>query len=230
MLESMFKGWIGELKTKAAEKFLLDSSIYHVFNNILVPASGRTTQIGHVIVSKYGVFVLETKDKAGWIFGSDRDSQWTQVIFDRKIRFQNPLRQNYLHSKSLSEFLGIEHGKIHSLIVFWGDCEFKTPMPDNVVKGIFKPTDFVKSKTQILFTDQEVEALCKKLKTAKDSTTLSQQFNHAYSLHARYNNDSVCPRCGGKLVMRNSTRGARVGEGFLGCENYPRCQYTRELG
>lgn len=229
MLESMFKGWIGELKTKAAEKLLLDSSVYHVFNNILLSVSGRTTQIDHVVVSRYGVFVLETKDKTGWIFGGEKNSQWTQVIFHARIRFQNPLRQNYLHTKSLSEFLGITHDKIHSLIVFWGDCEFKTPMPDNVVKGIFKPTNFIKSKTLVLFTDQEVETLCQKLKTAKDTTTLSRQFNHAYSLQVRYDNNSVCPQCGGRLVERTSTRGTRVGEEFLGCENYPRCRYTTEL-
>jgi restriction system protein len=57
MLESVFKGWIGELKTKAAEWLLLDSSIYHVFNDVLISANQRTTQIDHVIVSKYGVFV-----------------------------------------------------------------------------------------------------------------------------------------------------------------------------
>jgi DNA-directed RNA polymerase subunit RPC12/RpoP len=150
------------------------------------------------------------------------------VIFDRRIRFQNPLRQNYLHTKSLSEFLGIEHGKIHSLVVFWGDCEFKTQVPDNVVKGIFKPTDFIKSKTQILLTNQDVERVCERLKTVKDNTSISQEFGHAYSLNRRYDND-VCPRCGGKLLVRTSTKGQRVGDEFLGCENYPRCRYTREL-
>ena len=103
----MLKGWLGELKTKVAEKLLLDSKVYHVFNNVLVSVNGRTTQIDHVIVSRYGIFVLETKDKTGWIFGSENQREWTQVIFNDRYRFQNPLRQNYLHTKSLSEFLAL---------------------------------------------------------------------------------------------------------------------------
>ena len=229
MFEALFKGWVGELKTKATQKLLLDSKQYHIFNNVLIQRGESTTQIDHVIVSKYGVFVVETKDRSGWIFGSKTDSQWTQNIFGKKVRFQNPLRQNYLHSKTLAEFLGIEHNKIHSLIVFWGDCEFKTPIPENVVKGIFKSTSYIKSKKQILLTDADVDRICKQIGTIKNSTSILQGFRHAYSVHKRYDNTSICPSCGGKLIIRTSTQGKRIGDKFLGCENYPQCRYIKDL-
>jgi restriction system protein len=228
LLESMFKGWIGELKTKTAEKLLLDSKIYHVFNNVLIPFNQTTTQLDHVIVSKYGVFVLETKDKTGWIFGSETNSEWTQSIYGKKYRFQNPLRQNYLHTKSLSDYLGVNHDKIHSLIVFWGDCEFKTPMPLNVVKGIFAPTEFIKTKRQVLLTDKEVDDLCEKVRTAKGNTTIMNQITHVRSLKQKFNDD-ICPKCGGKLLARTASKGTSIGTKFLGCENYPKCRYTREI-
>ncbi len=91
------------------------------------------SEIDHVIVSRYGVFVLETKTYKGWIYGSEREPQWTQVNFKRKDRFQNPLRQNYKHTKTLSERTGIPEDRIKSLVVFVGDCTFKTTMPPNVV-------------------------------------------------------------------------------------------------
>ena len=229
MLEALFKGWVGELKTKATQKLLLDSKQYHIFNSVFIQGKDKETQIDHIIVSKYGVFVVETKDRSGWIFGSERDAQWTQVIFDKKVRFQNPLRQNYLHTRSLADVLGIEHNKIHSLIVFWGDCEFKTPIPENVVKGIFKSTRYIKSKKQILLTDADVDRICKQIKTIKNNTSILQGIRHAYSLHKRYDNTSICPKCGGKLIERKSTRGKRAGNKFLGCENYPQCRYTKEL-
>jgi restriction system protein len=224
----MFKGWIGELKTKAAEKLLLDSKIYHVFNNVLIPINQTTTQLDHVIVSKYGVFALETKDKTGWIFGSETNNEWTQSIYGKKYRFQNPLRQNYLHTKSLSDYLGIDHDKIHSLVVFWGDCEFKTPMPLNVVKGIFAPTEFIKTKRQVLLTDKEVDDLCEKVRTAKANTTIMNQITHVRLLKQKFNDDT-CPKCGGKLLVRTASKGTNIGTKFMGCGNYPKCRYTRKI-
>lgn len=229
MLERWFTGWVGELKTKATQKLFLDSKQYHIFSSVHIKGKDRATQIDHIIVSKYGLFVIETKERTGWIFGNATDSQWTQVIFGKKVRFQNPLRQNYLHTKSLAEFLGVEHNKIHSLIVFWGDCEFKTKIPENVVKGIYKPTSYIKSKTQVLLADDEVNRICAQIKTLKDNTPMLQGIRHAYSLHKRYDNTSICPKCGGKLLVRTSTKGKRVENKFLGCENYPRCRYIKEL-
>lgn len=114
----IIKGWKGELKTKFISWLFLNKE-YQVFDNIIISTSRGSTQIDHIAVSKYGVFVIETKDKTGWIFGGSNQEQWTQVIFDTKYKFQNPLRQNYGHTKSLSEFLKIDHSKIHSLIIFW---------------------------------------------------------------------------------------------------------------
>ena len=133
-LEAIFKGWTGELKTKFINRIFLDEQ-YTRFNNLMIKTDHGTTQIDHVIVSKYGVFSIETKDKTGWIFGDPNQDKWTSVIYNNKYQFQNPLRQNYRHTKSLSEFLRIEHDKIHSLVIFWGDCEFRTTMPENVFKG-----------------------------------------------------------------------------------------------
>jgi len=229
MFEALFKGWIGELKTKVTQKLFLDSRQYHIFNNVYIQGKERATQIDHIIVSKYGVFVIETKDRTGWIFGSETDNQWSQVIFNKKVRFQNPLRQNYLHTKSLAEFLGVEHNKIHSLIVFWGDCEFKTPIPENVVKGIYKPTSYIKSKKQILLTDDDVDRICEQIQTLKNNTPTLQGLHHAFSLKKRYDNPSICPKCGGKLLIRTSTRGKYIGDKFLGCENYPRCRYKKDF-
>lgn len=229
MFEPLFKGWIGELKTKATQKLFLDPKQYRTFNSVFIEGKKGTTQIDHIIVSKYGIFVVETKDRSGWIFGSATDSQWTQNIFGNKVRFQNPLRQNYLHTETLAEFLGIERNKIHSLIVFWGDCEFKTRLPENVVKGIFGETNFIKSKKQVLLTDDDVDRICAQIQTLKGNTPILQGIRHAYSLHNKYANTSICPRCGGKLLVRTSGKGKGVGDKFLGCENYPRCHYTKEL-
>jgi hypothetical protein len=81
----------------------LDAEHYAVLDDLLLPSQGntRTTQIDHVVVSNYGVFVIETKSYSGWIFGDAREEVWTQVIYRFKKRFYNPLRQNYAHVRAI---------------------------------------------------------------------------------------------------------------------------------
>lgn len=225
-LKAYIKGWTGELRTKLAQKLFLDKQ-YHIFNNIIIQSKSGSTQVDHVIVSKYGVFVVETKNKEGWIFGDPMQDQWTQIIFNKKYRFQNPLRQNYAHTKSLENYLKIDPGKIHSLIIFWGSCEFKTPMPDNVLNNSYTP--YIKSKKQCLLTEDEVELICSELKKVKDSMGFISDWHHVRDVKRRYESTTVCPKCGGNLLERTSHTGKRAGQQFIGCENYPRCHYTKEL-
>jgi len=91
-----FKGWFGELQVNLAARLLLDKNTYHLIKNVTIPTDDGTTQIDHIIVSPYGVFVVETKNVSGWIFGKERDAQWTQKLHgNHSQKFQNPLRQNY---------------------------------------------------------------------------------------------------------------------------------------
>lgn len=229
-LRSLFKGWMGEVQTKLAQRIFLDPEQYHVFNNVLIQEGPRATQIDHIIVSKYGVFVVETKNMDGWLYGSGNDDRWTQVIFKKRVRFQNPLRQNYRHTRSLAESLQINHDKMHSLVIFWGNCKFKTQMPENVIcRGYRELPDYVKSKKRILLTDDEVNRICDQLQTRKAHTPFLSGWRHVSSLKKRYGNSTVCPRCGGKLLERTAQKGRGAGDKFIGCENYPRCRYTKAL-
>lgn len=90
------KGYIGESKVSVAAMFGLPRSTYTSFRDVTLPVPDGTTQVDHIFVSRFGVFVVETKNMGGWIFGGERDRQWTQVFRNgQKARFQNPLRQNY---------------------------------------------------------------------------------------------------------------------------------------
>jgi len=51
----------------------------------------------------------------GWIFGNSNEKQWTQVLFGKKYRFQNPLHQNYKHTKAVQKLLGVNHNLIISM-------------------------------------------------------------------------------------------------------------------
>ena len=96
-LTALIKGWLGEAQGGFAHLFL-DSNTYFRINNATIPTSNGTTQIDHIIVCKFGIFVVEAKNMKGWIFGGERDRQWTQSVFGTKYQFQNPLHQNYRHT------------------------------------------------------------------------------------------------------------------------------------
>lgn len=223
-LMAMFKGWLGETSTALANYLYLDKKVYTTINNVTIPTSQGTTQIDHVIVSRYGLFVVETKNMKGWIFGEERSKQWTVSVFGSKRRFQNPLHQNYRHTMALSEFLGVDHSKLHSVVVFWGDAEFKTPMPANVMTSGYG--SYIQSKQDVVFSDAEVTQLVEAPRTGMLPKTWATRTAHIQSVKMRYSSPTACPKCGSPLVQRTAKSGPNAGRPFFGCSGYPECRYT----
>lgn len=120
------KGWVGE-KLAAANFWLhLDEKVYRRLHDVIIPTSNGTTQIDHVILSVFGIFVVETKNFRGWIFGDPKESQWCQSLpGGKKRRFQSPLHQNYRHIQCLGEFLKLDPKVFQSVVFFIGECELK---------------------------------------------------------------------------------------------------------
>lgn len=226
-LRSIIKGWVGEVQGTLAKKIFLDSRTYVDVNNVTIPAPNGTTQIDHVIVSRYGIFVVETKNMDGWIFGDANSRQWTQSIFGKKYRFQNPLHQNYRHTKSLSEFLGIDHSKFISIVMFWGDCEFKTVLPQNVMKKGY--ISYIKGYTAVFFSEEEVHEIASALKSGMLPKSLAARRSHVKSLKERLSSTTECPKCGSPLVSRTAKKGINVGSQFYGCTKYPTCRYMAKF-
>ncbi len=285
---SSLKGMLGETVINVATWLMLDKAIYHRLNNITLPLSnGGSTQIDHVIVSVYGIFVIETKHYKGWIFGSEKQAQWTQVIMGRKYKFQNPLRQNYLHIKTLYDLLDLDMNCFHSMIVFIGECELKTrdELPEHVLKSGM--VSYIKKKQDKILTEIDVQAIVEQIETnrlTKSWQTNKQHKAYLKSKHTnpntvpdiqdnvssqevaksehvssakRINNNSFdnnsvyitpfeilesksskpviaeklvetaipnCPKCGIAMTKRIAKQGARQGQSFFGCTQFPKCR------
>ena len=107
------------------------------FNDLLLPSGQGTTQVDHILVSPAGVFVIETKDMNGWVFGSPGQKRWTQSfaagrwsrrfgVKSKRFSFYNPLLQNEGHAKALADLRVVERRLIRPIAVFVGDAELKT--------------------------------------------------------------------------------------------------------
>lgn len=220
------RGWSGEQKAAFWMWLSLDADIYRRFHDVIIPARNGTAQIDHLLVSKYGLFIIETKNRNGWIFGSEDQKTWTQVVFGKKYPFQNPIHQAYRQKKSLAEFLTIGTSKIHEVIYFNGDCDLKTSMPANVRNSGL--ASYIESHKQIVFTSEEKEQILQKLQRHMAQSTLTTA-DHVRSLRERHNSTTICSRCGGRLIERTAKTGKNTGSKFLGCQNFPKCRFTKKL-
>lgn len=180
-----FKGWVGESLVSNKAGRHLPAKEYHAFDNVTLPDVSGTTQIDHIYVSRYGVFVVETKNMAGWIFGAVNQAQWTQTLYKRKTRFQNPIRQNYKHIKTLESLLQIPVSKLHTVIVFTGDSNFKTELPPYVCRlGNF--TDYIRSFHTTVFSDDEVAEICRKIESTRLQDNAATRSAHVQNLRNRH--------------------------------------------
>lgn len=178
------KGYLGELFVRYVTWLQLDEKTYRRVHNVTLSTPDGTTQIDHVFVSVYGIFVLETKNMRGWIFGTAQQPQWTQKIYKKTFKFQNPLRQNYKHLKALEAMLAIPFQHLHSVITFVGESTFKTEMPANVTRG----SDFIryiKSFKVPVFSGEEVDALLQTLQSGRRAPTLATHREHVQHLQRR---------------------------------------------
>ena len=55
------KGMRGETKVKSALRRGLDYRQYHMFHDLTLPTQGGSTQIDHIVVSRFGIFIIEIK-------------------------------------------------------------------------------------------------------------------------------------------------------------------------
>lgn len=137
-----FKGWTGETVTRRAFLGKLDPAVYRCYHDLYLPRpDGKgTTQLDHVVVSEFGLFVIETKNLSGWIFGRAEDASWTQQVYRKRQRFQNPLHQKKLHVRALQKYLALPASVFFPVVWMAGDAVFKTPVPPGVLtSGLAEP-------------------------------------------------------------------------------------------
>lgn len=200
---------------------------YILLNDLYLPLpDGTTTQIDHIVVCQYGIFVVETKAYSGWIFGNEESAKWTQTIYRKKSSFQNPLRQNYKHICALSDTLGIDKHYFHNVVAFTGGCSFKTERPSGVVYAR-EAAQFIRTFTQQLIKRSQVAEVAEVIGEWQSTVSDASREAHVSNLKQRHQGVRAgdapprCPYCGGEMVLRKPKKG---GASFYGCKAYPKCR------
>lgn len=114
-----------KLVLKMLKSGIKPTAIFHdiYLNN----GDGKYTQIDLVVATKVGIVVFEVKEYSGWIFGTENQRNWTQVLArgKRKYKFYNPILQNEKHIEDLKKSYHFDNIPFFSMIVFFGDCQLK---------------------------------------------------------------------------------------------------------
>lgn len=219
-------GEIGEESVASILKTLPKD--YVVFNDIYLEIKGYSTQIDHVVISRYGVFIIETKNYTGWIFGNDTSEYWTQTIYENKYQLRNPLKQNYAHLKTLQSIFGIDERFYFPIVAFHDRATLKCETYGNVMY-FSELKDFILSKTIPKLTDELVNRLSAILMYYSVKNENQKQEHILKVKQDIANKESlvekgICPKCGGMLIHRQG----KYGE-FISCINYPSCRFTQNI-
>lgn len=218
------RGFFGEFWIKKELKKLPKE--YRVLNNIMIKINKKTHQIDHIVVSKYGIMVIETKNYYGLIKGNEYDEKWTQYLGKKKYKFLNPIVQNYGHINALKNLLNIDINNFISIICFSNQAKLSLRTTKKVTKTDFLIKEIVQYKTKIV--EEDIDKIVNQIKE-NNITTSEEKIKHIKAIkkikeEKELEQKKLCPKCRGKLV----TRQGKYGE-FMGCSNYPKCKYTRKF-
>ena len=226
-------GRTGERRVQRLLRRGLERPAYLALHNVTLPLPGRgagrgagaSTQIDHVVLSRFGVFAIETKNLAGRIEGSEHAALWTQHLRRRSYTFQNPLRQNHLHLQALQQALQLPAGTLHSVVALVGRCQLDGSLPPHVVRAE-GCVPFIRTHTQPVWSAAEVQHLHARLQACRLPTTRATDRAHVRQLVERHQAAAQhrCPQCASPMVLRTARTGASAGQPFWGCSCYPQCR------
>ena len=221
------KGFIGEsivkiIIGKTSEK---QEKEKYIINNFLIQLEeGHTSQTDHILINKNGVFVIETKNYSGRIYGDDSRKEWTQVLNYGKVKnkFYSPVNQNFTHIHHIKKLLP-EGTPIFSVVVFIkGNTHYINSKYVYNLLGLYR---MIHTKNDIDLSPDQMKflytALCQNNKS--DIINNTQHVQNIQEMQNKIANN-ICPRCGSALVERKGKNG-----NFIGCSNYPKCTFTHKL-
>lgn len=219
------KGELGEAAVRKVLKRLNRDAYYSLHDLLLPKANAGTAQIDHLVVSIFGVFVIETKNYNGYVYGEEQQANWTQMLGGRTFTLSNPIWQNKGHVKAVQALLEPQANiPIIPIVVFLDQAQLKLTVDSDVVSlsqlltTIAKYHRVVCTPEQALQIVGRIEKVCIHGRSARKRHVTAIQNNLAgreLKIAA-----GVCPRCGEPLVDRTGKYGP-----FKGCSTFPACHF-----
>ena len=216
------KGRRGEARVRNAIGLTVEGSQYVINDLLLSVGENKTCQIDHVLINRNGIFVIETKNYAGRIYGQENQREWTQVLGygNVKNKLYNPIKQNKTHIYHISNILTEKLPIISAVVFVEGNTHF---IDAEGVYSISELKRLIQRPYGNLSPLQMKRAYTELINAHDSSVSKSEHIKNIHSMQADIANN-ICPRCGKKLVLKNGKYG-----NFYGCSGYPRCKFIKKL-
>ena len=220
------KGKLGERKVSKRLNKLANKYGGIVIDNVMIPdeSGTKSSQIDHIYASNYGIFVVETKNYAGRIYGSDEQQNWTQVLAygNAKNKLYNPVKQNQTHIYRLKNALGIRDNFVSVIVFVNANIQY---IESDYVYSFRDLKHLIDKDSKTTISDVELSKIANTLLEYKENPFKTNK-EHVKEIKQMKKDIShnICPRCGGQLVLRKS----KDGRTFYGCSNYPNCKFTKK--
>ena len=259
IIDSIFdEEWTGRRGEKLTERELKIVRLFgrkgKILKNVYIPKdNGETSEIDVMYITQKGIFVFESKNYSGWIFGSEKGQYWTVMLPNKqKNTFYNPIKQNRTHLKWLGRYVGSDI-PLFSIIVFSERCELKKMEIESTDIRVIKRDRVYATVRNIwdhspdALSDKMIEDLYERLEELTNVDEAAKQA-HIKSIKRKYKKDNnvkskaaevqyvksetddrICPQCGKDLVLRTARKGKNAGQQFYGCSGFPKCRYIRQL-
>ena len=220
-----FRGFMGEFWVKV-ELNKLPKDKYVVLNDIMINSTKGSYQIDHIVISKFGIFVIEMKNCFGIIIGDEYKDKWIQCLGKSKYYFSNPIYQNYGHIKALEELLQLDNKIFISIICISNQAKVNVKAK-NVTQLDLLDNLIQSYKIEIL--NEDLESIKRKIQLSNVSN-LKARSKHVQNIKINLKENEekmrngMCPRCGSQLIERSGKYGR-----FIGCSNFPKCKFTNKI-
>ncbi|MFT9847655.1 NERD domain-containing protein [Aneurinibacillus sp. REN35] len=190
--------------------------------------SGRTSQIDHIVLSPYGIFILETKAYNSYIKGYEDAKNWVQFLKNgQRHEFYNPIKQNEGHLKALRAVLNDMDRSLPfiSIVVFVGTKDVEVEATKAIV---VRENDLLSAIQKHTERKMPVEQVYKTADVLREANIKGEKAReqHVVDIQKRTEQveNGICPSCNSPLVERNGQYGT-----FLGCSGYPHCKFKVSL-
>jgi hypothetical protein len=194
LFSARLKGAAGERAVGRVLNRLGEAALHDL---ILPDGRGGLTQIDHLVLTPAGLLVVETKNYAGQVLGQPQDKKWTQRLGKQSFTFQNPLRQNYLHTQALQALTpGVP---IQGRVVFTDAARFPKGVPEGVSTLSTLKTD-LKTWLNGRADAAELQGAWTKIK-ASARTDRETRKAHLAAIHAKHGRDWRRPLAWGLLAV-----------------------------
>jgi len=128
-----FRGDIAERRVRRILTIGLERSRYTVFNDLVIPFGGGTARVDHAVVSKYGIFVIESVYAPGIVAGTAVQERWKRKRLGRIHRLDNPVHRNRVQVEALASALDFPMTVFEPVVVLVGTQAVREPRPTQVV-------------------------------------------------------------------------------------------------